>query len=48
MPIYITENGMADWNGTLNDYHRINYYRTFINAALKGRHTINNAAFYME
>lgn len=36
IPIYITECGISDTNGTVWDYHRIHYYRTYINAVLKG------------
>ena len=36
VPIYITENGVSDQNGTLADYHRIHFYRTYINEVLKG------------
>ena len=34
--IVITENGMSDRNATLQDDHRIYYYRHYINEALKG------------
>ncbi|ELU13711.1 hypothetical protein CAPTEDRAFT_98416 [Capitella teleta] len=33
--IYITENGMCDYNATLNDEHRVNYYRSYTNNVLK-------------
>ena len=36
VPVYVTENGVSDRNGTLNDYHRIHFYRTYINELLKG------------
>lgn len=36
MPVYVTENGISDKNGSLTDYHRIHYYRTYINEMLKG------------
>lgn len=39
-PIYITENGVSDRNGSLQDDHRISYYRQYINNVLKG-------AFYL-
>ena len=35
-PIYITENGISDRNATLQDTHRVNYYRDYINQAFKG------------
>jgi hypothetical protein len=38
-PIYITENGVSDNNGTLNDNHRIFYYKHYINNILKGNYS---------
>ncbi|XP_061162615.1 uncharacterized protein LOC133171833 [Saccostrea echinata] len=35
MPVYVTENGVSDRNGSLVDYHRIHYYRSYINEMLK-------------
>lgn len=35
-PIYITENGISDRNGSLQDEHRIFYYKHYINNILKG------------
>ncbi|KAK3085076.1 hypothetical protein FSP39_023890 [Pinctada imbricata] len=35
IPIYITENGISDRNGSLNDQHRIFYYKHYINNVLK-------------
>ncbi|WAR02824.1 LPH-like protein, partial [Mya arenaria] len=35
VPVYVTESGVSDRNGTLMDYHRIHYYRTYINELLK-------------
>lgn len=35
-PIYITENGVSDLNGTIKDEHRIFYYKHYINNVLKG------------
>ncbi|XP_067683478.1 lactase/phlorizin hydrolase-like [Haliotis asinina] len=35
VPIYITENGLSDNNGTLNDQHRVYFYRYYINEVLK-------------
>lgn len=40
MPVYVTENGISDKNGSLTDYHRIHYYRTYINEMLKGNKRI--------
>jgi lactase-phlorizin hydrolase len=39
VPIYITENGLSDNNGTIEDYHRVNYLNNYINEVLKGRYT---------
>lgn len=36
VPIYITENGISDRNGSLHDDHRIFYYKHYINNVLKG------------
>lgn len=36
MPVYVTENGVSDRNGSLVDYHRIHFYRSYINEMLKG------------
>ena len=36
VPVYVTENGVSDRNGTLKDYHRIHFYRGYINEMLKG------------
>lgn len=36
VPVYVTENGVSDTNGSLTDLHRIHYYRTYINEMLKG------------
>jgi len=37
VPIYITENGLSDRNGSLEDHHRVNFYRQYINELMKGR-----------
>lgn len=37
VPVYVTENGVSDTNGSLTDLHRIHYYRTYINEMLKGK-----------
>lgn len=39
MPVYVTENGVSDRNGSLVDYHRIHFYRSYINEMLKGKYT---------
>lgn len=36
IPMYITENGVTDRNGSLIDTYRISYYRAYINEVLKG------------
>ena len=38
-PIYITENGVSDGTGTLDDQMRIEYYKNYINEVLKGNST---------
>lgn len=38
MPVYVTENGVSDRNGSLVDYHRIHFYRLYINEMLKGKY----------
>ena len=35
-PVLITENGVSDNNGTLEDEQRVNYFKDYINNALKG------------
>ncbi|KAH9494597.1 hypothetical protein Btru_019683, partial [Bulinus truncatus] len=35
IPVYITENGISDRNGTLHDWHRIHYYRLYLSEVLK-------------
>ncbi|VDI62105.1 lactase-phlorizin hydrolase, partial [Mytilus galloprovincialis] len=35
VPIYITENGVSDRNGSLEDDHRIFYFKHYINSMLK-------------
>lgn len=35
-PVIITENGVSDTNGTLEDNGRVAYYRDYINNILKG------------
>jgi lactase-phlorizin hydrolase len=41
VPIYITENGVSDKNGSLQDDHRIYYYKHYINNVLKGMSVYN-------
>lgn len=36
VPVYITENGVSDRNGTLYDEHRVRFLRHYINEVLKG------------
>ena len=36
IPVYITENGVSDKDGTLEDKHRIDYFNSYINEVLKG------------
>lgn len=36
-PLYITENGVSDHNGTLQDQHRIEFYELYINNVMKGQ-----------
>ncbi|XP_059161912.1 uncharacterized protein LOC131944999 [Physella acuta] len=35
VPVYITENGISDRNGSLHDWHRIHYYRLYLSEVLK-------------
>ncbi|XP_046557696.1 lactase-phlorizin hydrolase-like [Haliotis rubra] len=35
IPIYLNENGLSDNNGTLDDQHRIDFFRAYINEVLK-------------
>ncbi|CAL1538498.1 unnamed protein product [Lymnaea stagnalis] len=35
IPVYITENGLSDRNGTLHDWHRVRYYRLYLSELLK-------------
>lgn len=37
IPVYITENGVSDRNGSLVDYNRVYFYRNYINEVLKGK-----------
>ena len=36
VPIYITENGVSDVTGTLEDHQRVYYYQHYTNELLKG------------
>ena len=47
VPIYITENGMSDRNGTLEDGHRVNYYRGYINELMKGAEKFLYMMYYI-
>ena len=38
--VYVTENGVSDKNGTLDDVHRVNFYRSYIDEMLKGTLTL--------
>lgn len=37
-PTVVTENGVTDNNGTLQDSHRIEYLKTYIDELIKGCH----------
>lgn len=43
MPIYITENGISDRTGQLNDTERIGFLEDYLNEVLKGRATLCSA-----
>ena len=36
-PLYITENGVSDSSGSLDDTCRVEYYRDYIDEVLKGK-----------
>ena len=36
VPVYVTENGVSDNNGTVHDQHRIDFLKAYINEVLKG------------
>ena len=38
VPVYVTENGVSDNNGTIYDQHRIDYLKAYINEVLKGKY----------
>lgn len=40
IPVYITENGVSDKSGSLNDTWRIDFYKAYINEVLKGRYLL--------
>jgi beta-glucosidase/6-phospho-beta-glucosidase/beta-galactosidase len=46
VPIYITENGVSDRNGSLQDDHRIYFYKHYINNMLKGLYTLTDLIIY--
>ena len=35
-PVMITENGASDRNSSIEDTHRVNFYRDYINNVLRG------------
>lgn len=45
-PIYITENGVSDRNGSLQDNHRIFYYKHYINNVFKGRSNFSYTDYF--
>ena len=47
-PLYITENGVSDKNGTLKDQHRIDFYSSYINNVLKGNVALLNFYRYFK
>ena len=36
IPVYVTENGLSDNTGVLDDQARIDFYRAYIDEVLKG------------
>ena len=42
IPVYITENGISDRNGSLYDYDRIHFYRLYISEVLKGKREVKS------
>ena len=36
-PVLITENGVSDRNGSLDDQHRVYFYKHYINNVLQGK-----------
>lgn len=47
IPVYITENGVSDRTGIIEDEERISYYKSYINEVLKGDYSfpINQKSF---
>lgn len=48
VPIYFTENGVSDNTGTLDDYDRIKYLRSYINEVLKGKVSDNTSCNFVK
>ena len=36
VPVYVTENGVSDRSGAIDDQFRVDFYRSYINEVLKG------------
>lgn len=45
VPIYITENGLSDRTGTVEDHRRVNFYKLYINELMKG-YADRNSLFF--
>lgn len=48
VPIYITENGLSDRTGTVEDHRRVNFYKLYINELMKGYADRNSLFFSQE
>lgn len=46
VPIYITETGTSDNDGTINDKHRVNYIKEYSNEVLKGKQLLYQVEFW--
>ena len=44
-PVYITENGMSDRKSSMQDGHRIYYYKRYINNVLRGEKNITTRCY---
>jgi len=42
VPVYVTENGVSDTTGEVQDTWRVDYYRQYINEVLKGGNAVKN------
>ena len=42
VPVYVTENGVSDMTGEVQDTWRVDYYRQYINEVLKGGNAVKN------